>query len=549
MRDSEVVAAIVAGDPEGLAEAYDKYAAPLYTYCRSLLHEPADAADAVQDTFVIAASRLAGLRDRDRLRPWLYAVARNECRRKLRARAGITPLEEAPDMTDESADVGSDAERAELRSLLREAVLGLNPAEQEVVELQLRQGLDASEVGDVLGISRNHAHALISRARDQLEICLGVLLVARTGREDCAELDTLLQDWDGHLTVLLRKRLHRHIERCSICGDRKRTELRPAMLLGLAPLAALPAGAIVPSGLRDRVLRLASSSKPDAIAHRAQVAGRTGAFGDHGFPKPLDPPKTQWWQARSAQAGAAVATVAVVAIAAVALAGGSSPHQLASGVTPTITSTTGPAGTSGPGATGGPGSTPGPGGTGPGQPGASRQPSSGGASGGASVGPVPTGPGATGQPSQGTQATSPATTRPATSPAATKSATSSPSPTGSASKSPSPSPSPAPTQPAPSSSSAAAVTPGTVSVSPSTIVLSLLGPATFTISASGGPVSWSISEPSSLLGKVNVSPASGTLQAGQTAKVSVTVNGLASVDSTLTINPGGHTVTIVLGVL
>jgi RNA polymerase sigma factor (sigma-70 family) len=550
MRDSEVVAAIVAGDPEGLAEAYDKYAAPLYTYCRSLLHEPADAADAVQDTFVIAASRLGGLRDRDRLRPWLYAVARNECRRKLRARANITPLEEAADMTDESADVGSDAERAELRALLREAVLGLNPAEQEVIELQLRQGLDASEVADVLGISRNHAHALISRARDQLEIALGVLLVARTGRENCAELDALLQDWDGHLTVLLRKRLHRHIERCSICGDRKRTVLRPAMLLGLAPLAALPGGAIVPSGLRDRVLRLASSSRPDAVAHRAAVAGRTAAFGEHGFPKPLDPPKTHWWQARSAQAGAAVATVAVVAIAAVALAGGSSPHQLASGITPTVTSTstTGSAGTGGPGATGGPGSTGGPGATGgpgstgPGQPGASRQPGSA----GASVGPAPSGPGATGRPSQGTQATSPAT-RPVTSPAATKSATSSPSPTGSASKSPSPSP--APTQPAPSSSSATAVAPGTVSVSPTTIVLSLLGPTTLSITASGGPVSWSISEPSSLIGKVNFSPASGTLQAGQTAKVAVTVSGLASVDSTLTVNPGGHAVTIVLGVL
>ena len=84
MRDSEVVAAIVAGDPDGLAEAYDRYASPLYTYCRSLLREPADAADAVQDTFVIAASKLAGLRDQSRLRPWLYAVARNECHRRLR---------------------------------------------------------------------------------------------------------------------------------------------------------------------------------------------------------------------------------------------------------------------------------------------------------------------------------------------------------------------------------------------------------------------------------------------------------------------------------
>ena len=56
MRDSEVVASIVAGDAPGLAAAYDRYADPLYQYCRTLLSDPADAADAVQDTFVIAAS-------------------------------------------------------------------------------------------------------------------------------------------------------------------------------------------------------------------------------------------------------------------------------------------------------------------------------------------------------------------------------------------------------------------------------------------------------------------------------------------------------------
>jgi hypothetical protein len=85
MQDREVVAAIVAGDPEGLAAAYDQFAAPLFTYCRRMLADPDAAAGAVLDTFVIATSRLAGLRDPDRLRSWLHAVARNECLRRLRA--------------------------------------------------------------------------------------------------------------------------------------------------------------------------------------------------------------------------------------------------------------------------------------------------------------------------------------------------------------------------------------------------------------------------------------------------------------------------------
>src|SRR6266498_2076097 len=189
MRDREVVAAIVAGDPAGLAEAYDRYATPLYSFCRTMLREPADAADAVQDTFVIAAPRMAGLRDPERLRSWLYAVARNECHRRLRAGSKHASIEEAPDVTDEAADVAADVERA-----------------------------------DVLGVSRNHAHALLSRARDQLETSLGALVVARTGRQDCPELDAMLQDWDGDLTVLVRKRVNRHVERCDVCSGRRRRE-------------------------------------------------------------------------------------------------------------------------------------------------------------------------------------------------------------------------------------------------------------------------------------------------------------------------------------
>src|SRR5580704_902812 len=361
MRDSEVVAAIVAGDPEGLAEAYDRYASPLYTYCRSLLREPADAADAVQDTFVIAASRLAGLRDQNRLRPWLYAVARNECLRRLRARAAqvATPVDDMPDVSDTTADVTGEVEREDLRALLRSAIRGLNTGDQDLIELQLRQGLDVAEVAAVLGVSRNHAHALLSRARDQLEISLGALLVARSGRDDCAALNTMLADWDGQLSVLMRKRINRHIENCPVCAERKKRELAPALLLGLAPLAAA-----VPPGLREQVLRLASSNTPDAAAHRASVAQRTAPFGHQGFPKPLDPPKSSWWRTRSGQAAAAAAAAAAVAaltLLAVALAS-SGPGHPGGGA-----AALGPG--SGPGtsvaAAGGPGSgTPGSGGSG-----------------------------------------------------------------------------------------------------------------------------------------------------------------------------------------
>jgi DNA-directed RNA polymerase specialized sigma24 family protein len=96
MQDQEVVAAIVAGDPEGIAEAYDRYAAPLYAYCSFMLPGPGEAAAAVQDTFLIATVRLEGLRDRGKLRSWLLAVARTECLRRRSAAGVRSPLPKLP---------------------------------------------------------------------------------------------------------------------------------------------------------------------------------------------------------------------------------------------------------------------------------------------------------------------------------------------------------------------------------------------------------------------------------------------------------------------
>jgi DNA-directed RNA polymerase specialized sigma24 family protein len=96
MQDQEVVAAIVAGDPEGIAEVYDRYAAPLYAYCSFMLPGPGDAAAAVRDTFLIATVRLEGLRDPGKLRSWLLAVARNECLRRRSAAGVRSPLPKLP---------------------------------------------------------------------------------------------------------------------------------------------------------------------------------------------------------------------------------------------------------------------------------------------------------------------------------------------------------------------------------------------------------------------------------------------------------------------
>ena len=105
MQDRELVAAIVNGDPDGLAGAYDRYAAPLYAYCRFMLPDPRPpgaAADTVADTFTIATAKLQGLRDPDQLGPWLHAIARNECLRQLGS-AGLAAFTLARDAIKDPA--------------------------------------------------------------------------------------------------------------------------------------------------------------------------------------------------------------------------------------------------------------------------------------------------------------------------------------------------------------------------------------------------------------------------------------------------------------
>jgi hypothetical protein len=80
------------------------------------------------------------------------------------------------------------------------------------------------------------------------------------------------------------------------------------------------------------------------------------------------------------------------------------------------------------------------------------------------------------------------------------------------------------------------------------VLLSPVLGASITLTASGGPVNWSIAESSSLLGRVTVSPSSGTLAAGQSVTVSIRVASLISIDSALTVNPGGITIHVVIGV-
>ena len=250
--DAELVAAHLAGESVGLAGIYDRYADPLYDTAAYMLHDRDEAADVVQDVFVKAAEKLGQLRDPDKLKPWLFAILRHEVYRRTKRRQRVRPIDPATAAEvvapDDTAAAGLDTvDLEELAQSVREAAAGLDARDQLVLELTARQGLEGEDLAQALGVGLGHSHVLVHRMRERVERSLGALAVARTGRKECPELDALLAGWDGELTVLLRKRVSRHVEQCSVCSDTKRRYAAIA-LVGAAPALAAP------PELRPRVL-------------------------------------------------------------------------------------------------------------------------------------------------------------------------------------------------------------------------------------------------------------------------------------------------------
>jgi hypothetical protein len=291
------------------------------------------------------------------------------------------------------------------------------------------------------------------------------------------------------------------------------------------PIAALPA--VFSPAFRDQLLRVLADRSPAGTAHRLSVANRAAPFGPNGFPKAASPPGTAPWRRvrdhpQAVVAAAAAAVVVAGAIAAGVIAG--SQHR-----PPPASAAGGPA--HGASASAG---TPGRGGPSGSHPGGGNGNNGSGSSGGnGGHGPVPTASANGGTPTPVSQ--------PSSGPPAPVAASSSPVPSATR------------TTPAPATSPASTPAPaaGTLSLSTGTLrLVSVKGVATakFTLTARGGPVSYSITPGSSLVGSLSVSPSAGSLASGASVTVTVTSGSLVALNGQLTVNPGGQTITVILSV-
>jgi RNA polymerase sigma factor (sigma-70 family) len=163
------VAGIAAGDAAAEAAFAAHFAPRVRAMLRARLRQPDAVQDLVQDTLVAAilALRKGQVREAERLAAFVHGVARNIVNNHLRGqhRRGEAPLDD--DLAERLAatDAREDAER---RRLVARGLAAIAPADREVLELTLVDGLHPREIAQRLSLSSDTVRQRKTRALKRL---------------------------------------------------------------------------------------------------------------------------------------------------------------------------------------------------------------------------------------------------------------------------------------------------------------------------------------------------------------------------------------------
>ena len=169
--DRQLIRRAAAGDREALDVLIERHQAAVHRYIRSIVRQPADAEDALQETFLAAWRAAGSFRGEGSARPWLFAIARHASARQFRRRVGepadTTPLDELGRQAGWGAEENPEAlamRRERLRTL-SDALDALAPEDREVIVLRDLEGLSGEEAARVLGLELPALKSRLHRAR------------------------------------------------------------------------------------------------------------------------------------------------------------------------------------------------------------------------------------------------------------------------------------------------------------------------------------------------------------------------------------------------
>jgi RNA polymerase sigma-70 factor, ECF subfamily len=174
-KDSELIAAVLAGDIELYHQLIRPYERIVYIMALSCMKNEEDAEDVAQDTFIKAFRNLQAFRGDSKFSTWLVAIALNEARSRLRRHAAIrvVPIHEVPGSSAflyDCRELPSDVvERQDIRKLLQQAVDMLPDIYRQVFLLRDVEEFNVSETAQILNISTSLVKVRLHRARMMLQ--------------------------------------------------------------------------------------------------------------------------------------------------------------------------------------------------------------------------------------------------------------------------------------------------------------------------------------------------------------------------------------------
>jgi RNA polymerase sigma-70 factor (ECF subfamily) len=179
LSDDQLLSQFAAGDRSALDELFRRYRQPAYRVAYRLLGNEADALDAIQEGFVKALTHLAGFQGRSSFKTWLLRVVSNAAldlgrqrgrRETVSLDAGHPGGDHARLLTLDDTTQGLD--RADLRSLLDQALALLSSVQRQTFVLYAEAGLSYREVAEAMGASIGTVMSRLYYARQKLRAFL-----------------------------------------------------------------------------------------------------------------------------------------------------------------------------------------------------------------------------------------------------------------------------------------------------------------------------------------------------------------------------------------
>jgi RNA polymerase sigma factor (sigma-70 family) len=236
LSDERLTRRAVGGDERAFAAIFRRYHQPLYRFCLTIVGNPEDAQDALQNTMIKVLRALPGEERRIDLKPWLYRIAHNESIDLLRRRRETRQLD-----VEQVAPGYGLAEDAATRERLRRLLVDLRELperQREVLVMREMSGLDFDEIAVAIESSAAVARQTLYEARQSLH-------QMEEGREmSCEAVTRALSEGDGRVTR--RRDVRAHLRSCARCRDFG-TEIKSRQkdFAALTPLPAVAAAGML----------------------------------------------------------------------------------------------------------------------------------------------------------------------------------------------------------------------------------------------------------------------------------------------------------------